>query len=86
MSNNIIDINDVRDKKPLDQHTVKLWNLANTIDSIIIDAVNDGVAPTDVAGVIANRLGEICGSINRLTGVSVVKSCLELVEKQSSKL
>ena len=43
-----------------DPETIKLWMLSQAIDSLVVQAVGDGLKPTDIAGVVANRLRAIC--------------------------
>lgn len=82
---NVVDINDARVKKTKDEATVKVWELAKDIDRVMANAIENGVSPFDVAGIVANRLGEICGAIDRATGGSIINSCVRIMERQANK-
>ena len=43
-----------------DPETIKLWMLSQAVDGLVVSAVGDGLKPTDIAGVVANRLKAIC--------------------------
>ncbi len=68
--------------KPPDQDTVKLFMLASSIDSIIQKAVSDNISTVDIAAVLANRLGELCGAIKKANQHDVVEQCIDLTRKQ----
>jgi len=83
--NNVISFNKKKEEKKADKAADKIWELSKNIDQLLYESINNEVSVYDVAGVVANRLGEICGAIHRATGKSVLKAVIAVVEKQESK-
>lgn len=71
-------------KSKPDAETIKLFLLSGNIDSIIKQAVSDGIDIKDIAAVLANRLGELCGVIEKSGLGEVVGKCIDLTRKQYS--
>jgi hypothetical protein len=49
-------IEKIHSKDTPDSETIKLLNFSNDFDSVIRDAVANGIPPHQVCGIIANRL------------------------------
>lgn len=64
-SNNVVDFSRAMQLK--DPETIKLWMLSQAIDNLVVQAVADGLKPTDVAGVLANRLKAACNAVGEDT-------------------
>jgi hypothetical protein len=74
----------VIDFKPIqapDKKTIKLWTMAQSIDSIVESAIAEGLSPIEVAGVLANRLRAACEAASTATGKDVFLALKETVLK-----
>lgn len=82
---NVISFKKKKEEKKADEAADRIWELSKNIDQLLYESIDGGVSVYDMAGVVANRLGEICGAIHRATGTSVLKAVIAIVEKQESK-
>ncbi len=68
-------------KSQLDRTVKRLKQVSDDIDSIIIAALEEGVEPRDLSGVLAHRLGSLMRNIDeksKLWGV-----CEKVLKKQA---
>lgn len=49
-------------KPKVSKETIHLWNLSKDIDNLVILSLQNGLDPLEIAGVLANRLKEVCNS------------------------
>ena len=67
-------------KKPPTQQEVFLWQTAQSSDEVVKDAIiNKGLAPNEVASVIAHRLGTLISTTDSPDVLQ--KFCVELIHR-----
>lgn len=67
-------------KKPPSQQEIFLWQVAQSLDEVVKDAIiNKGLAPNEVASVIAHRLGTLISTAD--SPAILQKFCVELIHR-----
>jgi hypothetical protein len=86
MDDNIIDIKKFKKKEELsldDPEVLKVWNFTGDIESAILEALKKDVDYVQIAGVMANRLGEVIRCIYQTTNVDVTPHMIEMIKRYS---
>jgi len=78
-------------KHPVDEHSMQLLKIADEVDEVIIEHLNEDYSPRDIAGVLAHRLGTLMRQVSEkdreilwLVVQKVLLEQAELIPKASS--
>lgn len=71
-----------KQKKMPDSRLIKMWRLSEAIDSVVHSSLKEGVAPDEIAAIIANRLGMCLAAQG--APEPLVQYCCQVVQREAA--